>query len=102
MPTPTKSRIGSPTSPTSNSRHTDEPPVAGSLTYFAGDSHLVGKLPAMGIVDALVSSTIQVIAVLAGFGLFIGGSQQAAFGSGTLGTIVALVGVILLVFAARM
>lgn len=59
------------------------------------------KSLAMGIVDALVNSTIKVIAGLLGLGFFLGGGQQAA-SNGTVGTIMILVGVILLVFAARL
>lgn len=56
----------------------------------------------MGIIDTLFDSIVKVIAGLLGFGMLFGGAQQAAFGSQTIGTIVALVGVVLLVFAARL
>lgn len=55
----------------------------------------------MGLVDTLVSSIVQVVAGILGFVLFIVGGQQAAFGSNAIGMVIALVGVILLVFAAK-
>lgn len=56
----------------------------------------------MGIVDALVASVVKVISGLLGFGLFLAGGQQATFGSETIGVIMALIGIIFLVFAARL
>ncbi|WP_158413718.1 hypothetical protein [Haladaptatus cibarius] len=56
----------------------------------------------MGIMDAMISSIIQVISGLLGFALLFGGAQQAAFGSGTFGTIVALIGIVLILFASKL
>lgn len=56
----------------------------------------------MGIVDTLINSIVQVVAGILGFVLFVAGGQQAAFGSGIIGPIMAFIGVVLLVFAAKM
>ncbi len=55
----------------------------------------------MGLLDKLVASVVTVVAGLLGFGLLMAGGQQAAFGSDGLGTGMALVGIVLLVFAAK-
>lgn len=56
----------------------------------------------MGITNTLVNSTVKVIAGLLGFAIFMAGGQQAMYGSDTVGTIMALVGIILMVFAAKL
>jgi hypothetical protein len=56
----------------------------------------------MGIIDTLVNSAVTVFAFILGFGLLMTGGQQAATGSGGMGTVIALVGIILLVFGARL
>ncbi|AEH39519.1 hypothetical protein [Halopiger xanaduensis] len=54
-----------------------------------------------GIIDALINSAIQVVAVLFGFGFLLTGAQRTTYGSEPVGMIMFLVGVVLLVFAAR-
>lgn len=55
----------------------------------------------MGFVDTLVNSVVQLVAGLLGFGMLISGAQQSAYGSQTVGTIVFLLGIVLIIFAAR-
>lgn len=56
----------------------------------------------MGIIDTLLKSVIQVGAALFGFGFLIWGAQQASMGGNeVVGVISALIGIVLLVFAAR-
>lgn len=55
----------------------------------------------MGLVDTLVNSIVSVVAGLLGFGMVIGGAQEATFGSGAIGTVAVLIGIVLLVFAVR-
>jgi len=55
----------------------------------------------MGLTDTLIQSVVKVVSGLLGFGFFLGGGQQAAFGSETVGTVRALVGLVLMVFAAK-
>lgn len=56
----------------------------------------------MGLLNTLFNSAVAVFAGLLGFGLLFAGSQQAATGSGGMGTVVAIVGIILLVFATKL
>lgn len=56
----------------------------------------------MGFIDALVASAVKVVSGILGFGLFLAGGQQATFGSEAVGTLMALIGIVLLVFAARL
>lgn len=56
----------------------------------------------MGILDTIINSFMVVIAGILGFGMFIGGAQQAAFGNETVGGVTALIGIVLLVFATRL
>lgn len=56
----------------------------------------------MGIIDTLFDSAVKVIAGILGFVMLLSGAQQAAFGSSTVGTVVGLLGIILLVFATRL
>lgn len=55
----------------------------------------------MGLINKFVASIVTVVAGLLGFGLLMAGSKQAAFGSNALGMGIAVVGIILLVFAAK-
>ena len=56
----------------------------------------------MGMMDTLVNSIVKVISGVLGFGMFMAGGQQAAAGSGTIGGVVTLIGVVLLVFATQL
>lgn len=56
----------------------------------------------MGLLDKLISSIVAVVAGLLGFGMLVGGAREAAFGSQTVGTIIVVVGIILLVFATKL
>lgn len=56
----------------------------------------------MGILNTLINSTVSVLAGLLGFGLLLYGSQQVAYGSNGIGTFVAILGIILLVFASKL
>lgn len=56
----------------------------------------------MGIVDTLVESGVKVIAGLFGFGMLIAGAQMSSLNGNDIGIVVALVGIVLLVFAVRL
>ncbi len=55
----------------------------------------------MGLFSKLVESIVAVIAGLLGFGFLVAGGQQAAYGGGISGTIIVLIGIVLLLFAAK-
>jgi len=55
----------------------------------------------MGLMGKLIESIVAVIAGLLGFGFLVAGGQQAAYGGGAIGTIMVLIAVVLLVFAAK-
>ncbi|WP_256403872.1 hypothetical protein [Halorubrum salinum] len=55
----------------------------------------------MGLFDKFVESIVAVIAGLLGFGFLVAGGQQAAYDGGIGGTIMVVIGIVLLVFAAK-
>ena len=69
------------------------------VRYFTTD---LCQVSSMGLLNMLFNSAVAVLAGLFGFALLVTGSQQAATGSSGMGTVVALVGIILLVFATRL
>ena len=57
----------------------------------------------MGLLDTLFESVVKVVAGLVGFGMFIGGAQYGALGNNqTIGIVFFLIGIVLIVFAARL
>lgn len=55
----------------------------------------------MGLLNILGQSVVKVISGILGFVLFIGGGQQVAYGGGPIPIVIVLVGVVLMVFAAK-
>lgn len=56
----------------------------------------------MSIANTLINSAVSVLSGLFGFGLFITGGQQAASNHPIIGSLVALFGIILMVFAVKL
>ncbi|MFC4553592.1 MULTISPECIES: hypothetical protein [Halorussus] len=56
----------------------------------------------MGIVGTLKTSIVKVVAGLLGFGVLMAGGREVTFGSEPVGTVMVLIGIVLLVFAAKL
>jgi len=56
----------------------------------------------MGVIDTLINSVVSVIAFILGLVTLIAGSLQVTSGSQIMGYIVFLLGIILLVFSAKL